>query len=51
MKLAAKQLLALGVNPTQIRQLDEAAEAQGLELRQLVQAILGGWLAGKHVDT
>lgn len=44
MKLAAKQLLALGVNPTQVRLLDEHAEDISLELRELVQRIIADWL-------
>lgn len=47
MKLASKQLLALGVNPTQIRLLDEQAEAEGIELRQLVQRIIANWLVAR----
>jgi hypothetical protein len=39
-KLAAKQLLALGVHPTLIRELGERADLDGLELRQLVQYLL-----------
>lgn len=41
MKLAAKQLLALGVNPTLIRELDERADGEDLQLRELVQRLLG----------
>lgn len=40
MKLAAKQLLALGVSPTLIRELDERAEEEGVQLRELVQRVL-----------
>lgn len=51
MKLAAKQLLALGVNPTQIRELDEAAEEREVPLRNLVQTILGDWLAARRMPS
>lgn len=44
MKLAAKQLLALGVSPSHIRELDELAEGEELQLRQLVQRIIAQWL-------
>lgn len=44
MKLAAKQLLALGVSPTQIHELDEHAEGADLQLRELVQRIIREWL-------
>lgn len=50
MKLAAKQLLALGVKPQQIRQLDDAAEERDLELRQLVQFIIRSWLLGNRAS-
>lgn len=48
MKLAAKQLLALGVPPTHIRELDEHAEQRELELRELVQGILRSWLNSRR---
>lgn len=47
MKLAAKQLLALGVPPQEIVALDQHAEEQGMALRDLVQAIVRAWLGGR----
>lgn len=44
MKIAAKQLLALGVPPQQIVELEKRAEGEGVTLRELVQAIIRDWL-------
>lgn len=51
MKLAAKQLLSLGVPPTHIRELDEHAEKREMELRELVQGILRAWLNARRPPT
>lgn len=40
MKLAAKQLLALGVPPQHIGALDRWADETGVTLRELVQQII-----------
>lgn len=47
MKLASKQLLALGLNPSEVVELDNRAEGEGVALRELVQAILREWLRSR----
>lgn len=48
MKLASKQLLALGMKPSEVVELDDRAEGEGVALRELVQAILRGWLSERR---
>lgn len=40
MKLASKQLLALGLKPTEVIDLQDRAQREGVELRVLAQRIL-----------
>ena len=44
MKLASKQLLALGLRPTEVIDLQDHAQEEGIELRVLAQKILRDWL-------
>lgn len=44
MKLASKQLLALGVKPTEVIELQDHAQEEDVELRVLVQRIIREWL-------
>jgi hypothetical protein len=50
MKLAAKQLLALGVPPHLITELDARAENEDKALRELVQTIIRDWLTDQRPD-
>jgi len=47
-KLASKQLLALGIKPSEVVELDHRAEGEGIALRELVQAILRDWLKARQ---
>ena len=48
MKLAAKQLLALGVKPAEVVELQDHAKKEGVELRVLVQRIIHDWLHARR---
>jgi len=43
-KLASKQLLSLGMKPTEVIELQDHAQEESVELRVLVQRILRDWL-------
>lgn len=51
MKLAAKQLLALGVPPQQITTLDYEAALREISLRELVQSIVREWVEANRRET